>query len=339
MAESAEPGVVKATVSKVRKFHEQYAPWISLGLGVLARIYSKRDVDFAPKAVAIVALAWLLPMAVARWLRTPAEGEKESRIHHLVRTGSPVVTILLYKNVLFFLVPVWFGSATVPSINILAPLVLAAMALFTCFTQSYREFVLDRPRRRVLWMATVLFAALVPAVSVIAFTSPRTSIIISAMVASAVAWAALAPSESILSKRGSATMLAVALPVAAVLGLAAPLFPPVPMVCHDSGAGVAISKRELAGRADSFPAGTERVYAWFEVTLLKEDRQEVLFLWFHDGKQIGRGLRTAVQGGRKDGFRTWTLRRNPAPGSWRVDMLTRQSSQLIGRTRFEVAAP
>jgi len=339
MAQSVAPGIVKATASKVGKFHEQYAPWISLGLGVLAHIYSKKDVDFAPKAVAIVTLAWLLPMVVARWLRSPAEGGKESRIHHLARTGSPVVTILLYKNVLFFLVPVWFGSATVLSINILAPLVLAAMALFTCFTRSYRESVLDRPRRRVLWTATVLFAALVPAVSVTASTSPRTSIMISAMLASAVAWAALAPRESILSKRGAATMFAVALPVAAVLGLVAPLLPPVPMVCHDSGAGIAVAKRELVGRADSFPAGAERVYAWFEVTLPKKDRQEVLFLWIHDGRQTGHGLRAAVQGGRKDGFRTWSFRRNPTPGSWRVDMLTRQSSQLIGRTRFEVTAP
>ena len=98
-------------------------------------------------------------------------------------------------------------------------------------------------------------------------------------------------------------------------------------------------KRELAGRAAAFPAGTARVYAWFAITLPKRDRQAVVFQWFHDGKQLGSGLRTTVEGGRKEGFRTWTLRNHPTPGTWRVDMLTGKSSQLIGRTQFEVEAP
>jgi hypothetical protein len=110
------------------------------------------------------------------------------------------------------------------------------------------------------------------------------------------------------------------------------------MVCYDSGAGTAIVRRELASRADTFPAGTARVYAWFAVTLPAHDRQEVVFQWFHEGKQIGQGLRTFVEGGRKQGFRTWSLRRNPVVGHWRVDMLTGRASQLIGRTHFEVRA-
>jgi hypothetical protein len=339
MVEPADRGNVRATVSAVRSFHEQYAPWLSLGLGVVARALSRKGVDFAPQAVAIVALAWLLPMAVARWLRPPVEGEPEARWRRLARDGCPAVTVLLYKNVLFFLVPIYFGSAHAWSMNVIVPLLLAAMALFTCFSRPYRARVLDRPRARVLWIAAVLFAALVPATAVVAFTSPRTSIVISALVASAVAWAAVAPRESILSRRGVLSLLAVSLPLAAALGLAAPLFPPVPMVCHDSAAGTAIVRRELEGRAAGFPAGTARVYAWFEVTLPKRDRQEVVFAWFHEGKPSGQGLRSAVEGGRQEGFRSWTLRNHPAPGAWRVDLLTGRSSQLIGRTRFEITAP
>ncbi|MBN2573174.1 MAG: DUF2914 domain-containing protein [Deltaproteobacteria bacterium] len=334
----AEAGAVRAATARIRDFHDRYAPWISLALGVLARAMSRKDVDFAPKAVAIVALAWLFPVAVARWLHEPRPGAREGRLRHLLRTASPTVTVLLYKNVLFFLVPVWFGSAHVLSQNVVVPLLLAAMALFTCFSRQYRELVLERPRRRVLWTAAVLFAALVPATAVLAFTSPRTSIVVSALLASAVAWAALAPNESILSKRGVSSALAVALPVAAVLGLAAPIFPPVPMVCYARGAGTGIAKRELEGRADAFPAGTARVYAWFAITLPKRHRQAVVFQWFHEGRRQGSGLRTTVEGGRKAGFRTWTVRHNPAPGRYRVDMLTGRSSQLIGRTEFEVLA-
>jgi hypothetical protein len=327
---------VKDLLGKLKKFHGQYAPWVSLALGVLARGLSHEGVDFAPKAVAILALAWLLPLAVARWLHAPAGGAPESKLRHFLRTASPTITVLLYKNVLFFLVPVWFGSAHFGSINILFPLFLAAMALFTCFVRAYRELVLDEPRFRVLWTAIVLFAALVPATAVVALTSPRTSIVISALLASAVAWIALAPSENLFSWRGLRSVVQISLPSAALLGLMAPLFPPVPMVCHDYGAGTAIVKRGLEGRSKNFPRDTAKVYAWFEVTLPKRNRQKVAFQWYHEGVAVGGPLRAMVEGGRKEGFRTYSVHTVPAIGSWRVDLLTDRSSQLIGRASFEV---
>jgi hypothetical protein len=330
---------VRTAVSKARTFYGSYAPWISLGLGVLARALSHKGVDFAPKAVAILALAWLLPIAGARWLHAPPPGKDEAKLRRFLRTASPTVTVLLYKNVLFFLVPIWVGSAHWGSLNMVMPVLLAAMALFTCFARHYRECVLDEARVRVLWTAIVLFAALVPACAVILYTSPRTSIIVSALFASVVAWAALAPNEKILSRRGALQALAIALPVAALLGLAAPLFPPVPLVCHDHGAGTAVVKRELEGRAPSFPAGTARVYAWFEVTLPKQHQEEIAFQWYRDGEPVGGRFHTKVEGGRREGYRTWTFHTAPKPGTWRVDLLTGRSSQLIGRSTFDVVAP
>lgn len=323
-------------VDKLVRFHARYAPWISLALGVLARRLSRQGVDFAPKAVAIVALAWLLPLAVARWLRPSAEGTREAKLHRFLRTASPTVTVLLYKNVLFFVVPIWFGSANLRSINVLPPLAFAGMALFTCFAKRYREAVLERPRVRVLWTAVVLFSALVPATAVVAFTSPRTSIAIAALVSSALAWMALAPGESFFSKRGLRSVAQVSLPITALLALLAPLFPPVPMVCHDCGVGTAIVKRELVGRAKQFARGTSRLFAWFAITLPKRDRQQVVYQWYYEGVPMGGHVRATVEGGRKEGYRTFAAYNAPGAGSWRVDLLTGQSGQLIGRSYFEV---
>jgi len=321
---------------KLKRFYGRYSPWISLGLGIVARTFSHEGVDFAPKAVAILALAWILPIVASRWLHPPAEAESESKLHNFLRTVSPTVTVMLYKNVLFFLVPLWFGSAHVTSINIVMPLVLAGMALFTCFSHAYREFVLDDSRVRVLWTAIVLFAALVPATAVVALTSPRASIVISALLASAMAWVALAPTERMLSRKGLRSLAQTSLPAAFLLGLAAPLFPPVPMVCHNHGVGTGLAKRELVGRAKRFARGTARVYAWFEVTLPKRQRQGVTFQWYHEGVPFGSPLHVTVIGGRQEGFRTSTNVPAPPIGSWRVDLLTDKSSQLIGRTTFEV---
>ena len=91
--------------------------------------------------------------------------------------------IALFRNVLFFLVPVWFGSATITSVNIAFPLLLGAMAFFSCFDRFYRAQVLERPAMRTAWGFVILFAALVPAVAVVASLPPRPAVVISAAIA------------------------------------------------------------------------------------------------------------------------------------------------------------
>jgi hypothetical protein len=327
---------MKTAVEHVKRFYSGYTPWISLGLGVLTRVLSKKSVEFAPRALAILALAWLIPVAISRYLRAPVDPALEPSWRRVSRTLAPTVTVLLYKNVLFFLVPVWFGSAHLGSLNLGFPVLLALMALFTCFADQYQALVLDRPRVRVAWTAVVLFAVLVPAVAVMFHVSPRTALVSSALLASTLSYLALAPLDRVLTRKGIVGMTRVTVPVAVVAGLLAPLFPPVPMVCHDSKVGTSIVAREIQGEASHFPRGTHRVVAWFAVTLPRHNQQEIAYQWFHDGDPVGPPFRTKVAGGRKEGFRTWTLKTAPSPGKWRVDMLTSEANQLIARAGFIV---
>jgi hypothetical protein len=333
-------GAAAATISKrvaiARAFASKYAPWISLALGILARVLSKHDIEFAPKAVALLIVAWTFPAVMARVLPAPQPGAVEPAWRRAARTtGAPFFVVILYKNVLFFLVPIWFGAAHFPSLNMGAPLVLAAMALATCFAHWFDHEIVAHPVRRVLWSAVVLFAALVPATAVLAFTSPRVSLFLAALLATAVATAALKGGDNILSRRAITGFLVGALPVAALVVLAAPLLPPVPAACLDKGAGTAIANRELVERAETFPHGTKRVYAWFAVSLPSRYRQEIVFEWFHDGKAVGGPVTTTIEGGRASGYRTTTSRTSPAPGRWRADVLN-EMGQLIGRVKFDV---
>jgi len=334
-------GAATATISKrvagLRAFASTYAPWISLALGVVARVLSKHDIEFAPKAVALLLLAWTFPAIVARVLPEPRAGEVEPGWRRAARTtGAPFFVVILYKNVLFFLVPIWFGAAHFPSLNMGAPLLLAAMALATCFASWWQREVIAHPVRRVLWSAVVLFAALVPATAVLAFTSPRVSLFLAALLATAVATAALkGGGESILSRRAITGLLVAATPVALLVMLAAPLLPPVPADCLDKGAGTAVVDRNLLGRADSFPSGTHRVYAWFAVSLPKRYQQTIVFRWHHDGSAVGAPVTTTIEGGRAAGWRTATSRTAPTPGHWRADVLN-EIGQLIGRVSFDV---
>jgi hypothetical protein len=328
---------ISKPVTFLRAFATKYAPWISLGLGVLARVLNKHDVQFAPKAVALLVIAWTLPAIMARLLPPPLPDAPEPGWRRATRTvGAPFAVVVLYKNILFFLVPIWFGAAHFPSLNMGVPLLLAAMALATCFAHWYQRQIIEHPVRRVLWSAVVLFAALVPALEVMAFASPRVSLFLAALLSAAVATAALrGAGASILSRRALAGILAGAIPVAALVVLAAPLLPPVPADCLDKGAGTAIVSRNLVDRAESFPRGTHRVYAWFAVSLPARYRQQVIYKWFHDGHAVGEPIVTNIEGGRAGGYRTATSKVAPAPGRWRADLLN-EAGQLVSRVSFDV---
>jgi hypothetical protein len=43
----------------------------------------------------------------------------------------------------------------------------------------------------------------------------------------------------------------------------------------------------------------------------------------------------AINGGRDGGYRGYTIKRNPGPGEWRVDIAT-ADGHLLGRERFSV---
>jgi hypothetical protein len=324
--------------ARAKRFQQRYAPFIALAIGALARALSHHGVDFAPKAVALLALAWMLPFALARWAARPASTATATTLaQRLARVASTTVVVALYRNVLFFLVPIWFGSATVSSINILFPLALAGMALFSCFDATYRALVLERPAARTAWGFVILFAALVPAVAVVASLSPRWAAIVSAAIAFFVTGAALLPRERLFNRRSQTRITAAAAIGAVVITFIAPGLPPVPIVCHRAAFGTAIHDRELDGAAAHFPAGTPRLHAWFAVTLPAIYRQGINFQWFHDGRAAGRPIASSVTGGRKEGFRTWSyLSAPPAPGQWRVDVLT-DAGQLICRQSASVA--
>jgi hypothetical protein len=194
--------------------------------------------------------------------------------------------------------------------------------------------VLEKPRGRTFWCSVVLFAALVPATAVETAASPRVSVALAA----AAAWvvASLVTSRRALESAIARRELAASTVAAALLfALAAPLLPPVPVACRAGATGIEIRNRELMGAADTFPAGTRRVYAWFAVHLPPRYRQGIRFEWYRDGRAAGQVNVKEIVGGREQGYRASSFTSAPARGSWRVDLLT-DASQLIARRHFVV---
>ncbi len=314
--------------------NRRYGPWVSLALGVAGVVYMRRGLGFAPVAVGVLMLAWIGGAALRRMPPDVDSNAPISRWHRLARPAAGSLVVNLWQNVLFYLLPLWWASTVPGSWNVAFPAVLAGMALLSCFDHRWRATVLDRPIVHAAWSAVVLFATLVPAAAVL--NAPlRIGVAVSAAVAALVAAVALLPRIRLGRAGRELTVLAVMAAAAALIPLAAPLLPPVPVVRMASGTGVAVYERALVGAADAFPTGTDRIYVWFAVAAPARYGQVVRFEWYRNGVPAGRVLETFVVGGRRDGFRTWSSRAAPAPGSLRVD-LRADSSQLIAREVFVV---
>ena len=313
---------------------KRWTPLIALALGIVSQIFARHTVTFAPKALAFLVVAWVLAAGLGAWLPEARPDEPHARWRNLLRKAAATMSVSLFRNVLFFLVPVWFASSTLGSVNMLAPVALSAVALFSCFPDQFRARVLDNQRVRTLWCSAVLFAALVPAAAVEIAASPR----LSAAIAAALAWVAstLATSRRPLQTRlQRIELVSAALVAAGVCALAAPLLPPVPVACRDAATGIGLLNREIDGEADRFPAGTKRVHAWFAVVAPSNYRQGIRFEWYRDGERSQQVIAKDIVGGRALGFRTSSFITSPKSGSWRVDLLT-DASQLIARKRFIV---
>jgi Protein of unknown function (DUF2914) len=320
------------------ELNRRFGPWISLVLGIAAVFYMQRGLGFAPVAVGVLLLAWILAAGLRRITTTPAapEGAPETPQPRWRRLALPIGGTLiasLWQDILFYLLPLWWVSTVMWSSNMVFPTVLVGMALLSCFDHHWRVHVLDQRIVHAIWSATILFATLVPSAAVLGVPL-RIGLAVSAAMAALVAAMVLLPQAMTRRSKIGATSVAMVM-VTTLVVWSAPLFPPVPVTVTTSGAGTAIRDRNLVGEAYSFPSGTQRVYVWFAVSAPARYHQTVRFEWFHDGEPAG-GVREAeVVGGRVQGFRTWSSRTAPAPGVWRVELRT-NSSQLIARTSFEV---
>lgn len=318
--------------------YDRVSPWLSLVLGTLTTALIPYGMAFAPVAACFVLAGWGLAVALARWLPEPGEAQGEPPRRRLLRRVTLWAAANLFQNVLFFLVPVWFRSATWTSVNTVFPLVLAALAVFSCFEQPYRRWVLDRPVARALVGGLVLFAALVPAATVLVAASPRTYVLAAGGVATAVAAATLVSREHVRRWSALARLLGVAMAAVGLAVAAAPWLPPVPLDNRRAAMGTAIHQRELVNEAMRFDEGTPRLVARFAVAAPPRYEQPIRFVWSHDGQPVGDPLPARIVGGRAGGFRTWTRHLAPSPGTWRVDLET-DAGQLIGRVEVTVGPP
>jgi len=91
-------------------------------------------------------------------------------------------------------------------------------------------------------------------------------------------------------------------------------------------------------RIDAVSLHRDGLYALTAVAAPRGLQEQIHHVWLHKGVEVDR-ITLDIAGGRKEGYRAWTHKRNfPADslGRWQVQVIT-DSGQLIGLTRFTVS--
>jgi hypothetical protein len=311
----------------------------SLALGLTALLVFRRGRPHVAWIVGYLLLLWLL-FALITQLRAPLL----ERGQRLVLTAADYTIQTLYHNLLLFVLPAYYAAATLDSPNAIFPVLVALGALVTAVDPLYRRLV--EPRR---WLNHALlgfsvFAALnvaLPLVRVPPIGALGGSAVLSAL--------ALAPAFRREGRGGWIRAHAMAV-VAAVLSLflvwfARGLVPPAPLFLARSVVARDVADLEPVDPAEGQVLSSATVLEWGQLAAYTAVyapagvRQIIRHAWWRDRTMLAHvSLPTPVQGGRLEGFRTYsryTDLKPPVAGRYRVDVLT-ASGQLIGRLRFTV---
>ena len=311
----------------------------SLTGGVLTLFVFRRGLPNVAWIVGYLLLLWLV-FAVLVELRQPL-AESGRRAGRLVVTAADYTIQTLYHGLLLFVLPAYYASATLTSLNVVFLAVLVLLAILATFDPWYRALVHPRPWLGYVFFVVSIFAALNVALPLVGL-APIVALMASAFVASL----AITP---VVRRAGGRTWRA-ALRVTVALGVVAAALaavgrawiPPAPLF---------MARAALVWDLPDLDA-IEALPTTLSVADVKERglvaytaiyapaglRQSVSHVWRHRGRVIQVVSLAPVLGGRREGYRTYSRKTSfpdDAEGRWSVDVVT-ASGQLIGRLRFQI---
>ena len=277
---------------------------------------------------------WLLSLFLSNVVST-REGAWWNRARVLVN----YVNKNLYQQLLFFILPIYAGSTTWRSRNVLFLALLAASAVLSTLDRVY-DRVLSARRALAAWFfAFNVFAVINVALPVMfgvgALRSARFATLAAAAGFVTLAWR--------IGRLGrAATWVRAAAGAALILAageFARPLVPPAPLRLGATEFGAEIDREAMrvTGPMTALPRdGKGRVYAVTAVRAPLGLSDRVELRWFRNSTRLSVSGPYALSGGRREGYRLWSavdLGRASGAGELRLEVLT-EGGQLVGAARL-----
>jgi hypothetical protein len=324
-----------------------FAAWVrrwgisiaSLAGGIFTLFVFRRGLPNVAWIVGYLILLTLL-VAVLVQVRDTLEASAKRR-HRFVLTATEYTIQTLYHGVLLFLLPAYWAATTLTSVNAGFLVLLAVLALVATFDPWYRAIVRPWPWLGYVFFLVSMFGALNLALPLVG-VPPFAALLTSAWVAVVALTPAVCRARGWRWPTGLLVTTITGMAAAAAAGHWCRAIPPAPMFVARSrlvwtvgtidSLEVATSPVRIADLRERGLVAHTAIYAPAGL------RQPVEHHWRRDGRVVDVGRLQPVEGGRLEGYRTFSRKASFPPdavGQWSVDVMT-ASGQLVGRLRFRV---
>jgi len=314
--------------------HSAYA--LLLGIGIMW--LGARNYNFLRVTVFHVGFIWLSSLYLPRLLMQPWLSTRwAERLRLLVNYFNKN----LYQQVLFFILPIYYFSATLTSGNFIFVVFLAISALLSTLDLVYDRHLSVRRSLTALFFAFNLFALINVMLPVLWSIGNNWATRVSAILA-ALGFLTILEPFSQIKRQQWAFAGATILSLLVVVEWARPFIPPAPLhlLAWQFGAGYEPESKSLEPvLVNAEPGQARRLHVITPIKAPLGLKETVQHRWHKNGKLVWASPFIQVTGGRDQGFRLWTKYQFDVlePGAIiRVDAVT-EGGQLIGRARLDTA--
>ena len=322
--------------------HENRLWWLhstwALAFGVGVMWLGARNFRYLRLAFAQVAFIWVTSLLLPHVARRARLGPTAlGRVRLVVNYFNKN----FYQQVLFFVLPVYWASVTLSSVNVLFVALVAVSAVLSTFDVVYDRHVSARAELASVFFGFNLFVCANVALPVLWAISNATAMRLAALLA-VLGFATIRFTPAQLRRREVlAAILLIAVVLAGLLEWGRRLVPPAPLRVVGTAFGGGVDRRTLTMTDPhvTLPAGwsgTLHALTAIKAPLGLKDR--VRHRWVVDGTEVRVTPYYVVAGGREPGFRLWTalpVRDAKRGATIQVDVET-EGGQLIGRARTTV---
>jgi hypothetical protein len=248
-----------------------------------------------------------------------------------------------YQQMMFFVLPIYYASATLYSRNMIFVLLVGVSAILSTLDIVYDRHLSVSRTLTAIFFAFNLFALINVMLPVLWSVSNTWATRLSALFSALAFLSLFHPLSQSKRRRRALGLLMIAMWLAAVeLGRA--FIPPAPLRLASAEFGTGFQHETLSLDGKIMEVAPGRLARLYGLTAIKAPlglEENVQHRWYQNGRLIWASPFYNVTGGREQGFRLWTacnFENVTAATEIRLDLET-EGGQLIGRAVLKAARP
>ncbi len=324
-----------------RLFWTLHSIWaLFWGAAVLVLAHNRHG--YLPWVVLFLGLTWATTLFFSRF-----GAASFSPAWRFARGFVSYLTRVWYQGTLFFLLPFYFYSTTVPSWNCVFIAVLAGLALLSCFDLLFDRLLREHRVFAVVFFAVVTFSALQLLIPLVL----RLRLELTTVLAAAVSLVAALPlaygwRELLRPRLLARVALAFVLVMGSIWALR-PLLPPVPLRLSKVRFSARLDIGTLRGAPEftgTIPVGELRSGRLYAVATIESPvplRTRIQMRFITEGRVVSSTREVEITA-HELGFRVWGVLQAGAadfPAGVYTTELWTAGGQLVGRERVRITAP